>query len=207
MGTVAEVYHEIAEEFSATRMGRPWRGVQRFLEAAEAGSQILEVGCGNGKNLGVRAADCIIHGCDPCAPLLACAQTLQPHAQLVLADGCALPYSDSSMDVVLSVAVLHHLQTVAARRRFLKELVRVWNCRGSCSARALVTVWATDAVKPSWLPGSAPGDYWVPWTQAGGTVVPRYYHVFEREEITTLFKGIVPIKALEFECDNWYVYL
>ena len=203
METVAEVYNEIAEQFSATRMGKPWRGVQRFLEAAPAGAQILEVGCGNGKNLGVRAADCVVHGCDPCAPLLAFAQRLQPHAQLVVADGCALPYSDSSMDVVLSVAVLHHLTTVAGRRQFLQELVRVWNRRGA----GLVTVWATEAVKPSWLPGPASGDYWVPWTQADGTVMPRYYHVFEHDEITTLFKGIVPIKNVVWECDNWYVYL
>jgi ubiquinone/menaquinone biosynthesis C-methylase UbiE len=197
----AAAYNEIAEHFSSTRY-KPWRGVKAFLEAQPAGSTILEVGCGNGKNLGVRAADCLVHGCDPCAPLLSYAQTLQPHAQLVVADGRALPYSAASMDVVLSIAVLHHLETVADRRRFLQELMRVWNKNGA----ALLTVWATSAVKPNWKPGPTHGDYWVPWHQKDGTIVPRFYHVFEPSELTTLFKGIVPIKSLVFECDNWYVY-
>jgi ubiquinone/menaquinone biosynthesis C-methylase UbiE len=201
MSTTA-VYDQIAEHFSATRY-KPWRGVKAFLEAQPAGSTMLEVGCGNGKNLGVRAADCVVHGCDPCAPLLAHAQGLQPHAQLVVADGRALPYSDSSMDVVLSIAVLHHLETHADRRRFLQEFVRVWNGK----AAGLITVWATEAVKPTWQPGPAPGDYWVPWTQANGSILQRYYHVFTREELLTLFRGIVPVKKVVFECDNWYVYV
>jgi tRNA (uracil-5-)-methyltransferase TRM9 len=205
MATVVATYNAIADQFSSSRY-KPWRGVKTFLENQAAGSTILEVGCGNGKNLGVRAADCHMYGCDPSAGLLSHAQILQPHAYLRVADGRALPYSDESMDVVLSVAVLHHLETVADRRLFLQELVRVWNSRGSCSARGLVTVWATEAVKPSWRTGPAAGDYWVPWTQKDGSLVPRYYHVFEREELTTLFKGIIPIKAMMFECDNWYVY-
>jgi tRNA (uracil-5-)-methyltransferase TRM9 len=203
---VAEVYDDIAEHFSSTRY-KPWRGVRAFLESQPAGSTILEVGCGNGKNLGLRA-DCEVHGCDPCEALVAIAAANNPAAQLLVADGRALPYEDSSMDVVMAIAVLHHLETDADRRQFITELARVWKCRDTSSARGLVTVWATSAVKPSWkqVPEGAPGDYLVPWHRKDGQVFHRYYHVFEREEITALFKGILPIKKVEFELDNWYVY-
>lgn len=204
---IEEVYNAIAEDFSSTRY-KPWRGVRSFLESQPAGSTILEVGCGNGKNLGVRATDCVVHGCDPCESLVAIAAANNPTAQVIVADGRALPYDDSSMDVVMAIAVLHHLETEPERRLFIMELARAWHGRETSYARGLVTVWATSAVKPSWkpLPGGQPGDYLVPWHRKDGQVFDRYYHVFEREEIAALFAGILPIKEITFELDNWYVY-
>ena len=201
MATVVATYDSIAQHFSATRY-KPWRGVKAFLEALAAGSTILEVGCGNGKNLGVRAADCSVHGCDPCAGLVALAREAVPAAALTVADGRALPYLAASMDVVMSIAVLHHLETDADRRKFLQELMRVWNSSGP----GLLTVWATEAVKPNWQAGAASGDYWVPWTLASGSTLQRYYHLFARDELLTLLNGIVPVKKVVWECDNWYVY-
>ena len=197
----ASVYDDIAEHFSATRY-KPWRGVRAFLAGVAAGSTILEIGCGNGKNLGERATDCITHGCDPCAALIACAATQQPHAELIVANGLALPYSAKSMDVVMSIAVLHHLETVAERRQFLAEFARVYKGQGG----ALITVWATTAVKPTWRAGPAPGDYYVPWTDRGGRTFDRFYHVFTQEEILTLCKEFLPVKDIRGELDNWYVY-
>lgn len=204
---MAAVYDDIAEHFSSTRY-KPWRGVRAFLgdtAAVPAGSTILEIGCGNGKNLGERAvgpSPCIVHGCDPCAALVEIAKAKNPAAELVVADGRALPYSDSSMNVVMAIAVLHHLETHADRRQFIAEAARVWNGKGS----GLVTVWAPSAVKPSWRPGPAPGDYLVPWHHTSGQVYERYYHVFERDEVADLFEGLIPVKEITFEMDNWYVY-
>lgn len=203
--SAAAVYHDIAEHFSSTRY-KPWRGVRAFLESQPAGSTILEVGCGNGKNLGVRAVDCMTHGCDPCEALVAIAAANNPAAQLLVADGRALPYEDSSMDVVMAIAVLHHLETDADRRQFITELARVWNGRDTSSAKGLVTVWATSAVKPNWKPMQQSGDYLVPWHRKDGQVFHRYYHVFERDEVAALFAGTLPIKEITFELDNWYVY-
>jgi tRNA (uracil-5-)-methyltransferase TRM9 len=205
---VAEVYDEIAEHFSSTRY-KPWRGVRAFLESQPAGSTILEVGCGNGKNLGLRTADCIVHGCDPCEALVDIAAANNPTAQLVVA-GCgigrSLPYEDSSMDVVMAIAVLHHLETETGRLQFITELARVWKGRDTSYARGLVTVWATSAVKPSWKLGPQRGDYLVPWHRKDGQIFHRYYHVFERDEVAALFAGTLPIKEITFEMDNWYVY-
>jgi tRNA (uracil-5-)-methyltransferase TRM9 len=195
------VYDDIAEHFSATRY-KPWRGVRAFLAGVAAGSTILEIGCGNGKNLGERTADCITHGCDPCAALIACAAAQQPHAELLVADGRALPYQAASMDVVMSIAVLHHLETIEERRKFLAEFVRVYRGSGG----ALITVWATTAVKSTWRAGPSTGDYYVPWVRQDGQTFDRFYHVFTKEEIFTLCSDFLPVKAVLEEADNWYVY-
>lgn len=199
---MAAVYDDIAEHFSSTRY-KPWRGVREFLAAVPAGSAILEIGCGNGKNLGERAVDCLVHGCDPCEALVEIARAKNPATELVVADGRALPYSDSSMDVVMAIAVLHHLPSSADRRQFIAEAARVWNGRGG----GLITVWTPSAVKPSWkhVPGGDPGDYLVPWHHKDGKVYERYYHVFERDEVAALFEGLIPVKEIKFEMDNWYV--
>jgi tRNA (uracil-5-)-methyltransferase TRM9 len=199
---VHDVYDKIATHFDATRY-KPWPGVREFLATIPAGSNLLEIGCGNGKNLGQRQ-DCIVHGCDTCESLLEIAQRKNPAASLTRANGLALPYADGSMDAVMSIAVLHHLATVDARRKFLSEFKRVYSGKGG----AMLTVWAHDAVEPSWERLVAPGDYLVPWNyEIDGTVYKRYYHVFDKEEILDLVKEFMPVESIRLERDNWYVYI
>jgi tRNA (uracil-5-)-methyltransferase TRM9 len=59
---VHEVYNTIAPHFSRTRY-KPWPIVERFLLSRKPGSVGLDVGCGNGKNLGVNP-DVFIVGSD-----------------------------------------------------------------------------------------------------------------------------------------------
>jgi tRNA (uracil-5-)-methyltransferase TRM9 len=59
---VHEVYNTIAPHFSRTRY-KPWPIVERFLISRKPGSLGLDVGCGNGKNLGVNP-DVFIVGSD-----------------------------------------------------------------------------------------------------------------------------------------------
>ena len=199
---VHDVYDSIAGHFHETRY-KPWAGVRKFLASVPSNSTILEIGCGNGKNLGERP-DCIFFGCDPCKPLLEYANKMHPNANLTVANGLALPYKDASMDVVLSIAVFHHLATVDTRRQFLKEFARVYNGKGG----GMITVWTHEAVEPSWQPLIARGDYLVPWlNKQDGTVYQRYYHVFDKEELVELFTGILPIREIIMECDNWYVFV
>lgn len=49
---VHRVYEEIAEHFSSTRH-TPWPRVVEFLKSLPCGSLVADVGCGNGKYLGV----------------------------------------------------------------------------------------------------------------------------------------------------------
>jgi tRNA (uracil-5-)-methyltransferase TRM9 len=195
---VHNVYDKIAKHFDQTRY-KPWPGVEQFLLSIEPGSFVLDVGCGNGKYLGIRD-DCAMYGCDPCASLVDIAQSKYPKAELVVANGLSLPYKNASMDVVISIAVLHHLSTIEARRQFLSEIKRVMRVSG------LLTVWSYDAVMPSWIPMSTKGDYMVPWhNKEDGKVYERYYHVFDRDELCVLFAGINITHIVE-EKQNWYIY-
>ena len=49
---VYEVYEKIAPHFSNTRY-KPWPKIAEFLNSLEPGSVVADVGCGNGKYLGV----------------------------------------------------------------------------------------------------------------------------------------------------------
>ena len=49
---VHEVYEKIAPHFSGTRHS-PWPKIAEFLQGLPAGSLVADVGCGNGKYLGI----------------------------------------------------------------------------------------------------------------------------------------------------------
>ena len=49
---VYEVYDKIAPHFSHTRY-KPWPKIEQFLNTLPEGSLVYDVGCGNGKYMGV----------------------------------------------------------------------------------------------------------------------------------------------------------
>lgn len=67
---VHKVYDSIAPHFSHTRH-HPWPLVTDFLTALPDGALVADVGCGNGKYLGVNPRLCMI-GADRSIPLLTC---------------------------------------------------------------------------------------------------------------------------------------
>lgn len=193
-----DFYNDISEAFHRTRHAQ-WPGVVTFLQSLPKGSCILDVGCGNGKYLDIRAHDCIIHACDKCPNLVKIARENHNHANIIEADGLSLPYPDASFDAVISIAVVHHLQHPNDRQRFMQELKRV----AKPNAMILITVWATTAVQPHWIPQEAPNDFLVPWQNK----VNRFYHVFSEEEALRLASTISTTSniQLSFEKDNWYI--
>ena len=62
--TVHSVYNKIAKHFDTTRI-IIWPKVQEYINSFKKNSIILDVGCGNGKNMGHRK-DCTYIGVDIC---------------------------------------------------------------------------------------------------------------------------------------------
>lgn len=60
---VYDVYEKIAPHFSNTRY-KPWPRVEAFLNDVEPGSLVADVGCGNGKYLGVNEKNLFTIGTD-----------------------------------------------------------------------------------------------------------------------------------------------
>jgi ubiquinone/menaquinone biosynthesis C-methylase UbiE len=48
--SIEQVYNKIAKEFDKTRVS-VWSSVKNFLDALPVESTVLDIGCGNGKNM------------------------------------------------------------------------------------------------------------------------------------------------------------
>jgi SAM-dependent methyltransferase len=85
-------------------------------------------------------------GVDPSEGMLEVLRARAPEVRAQVASGAALPFADASFDLVLSVAVLHHIADAGEVRRTLAEMVRVTRPRGR------VLVWDHNPRNPYWGP-------------------------------------------------------
>ncbi|XP_062842129.1 alkylated DNA repair protein alkB homolog 8 [Trichomycterus rosablanca] len=133
---VHRVYEEISSHFSGTRH-TPWPRVRDFLLSLPEGATVADVGCGNGKYLGVNPRVFSV-GCDRSAKLVSiCAER---GFQSLVCDALSVPLCSSTFDAVVSIAVIHHLSTQERRLAAVTELVRLLKVGG----RALIYVWAME---------------------------------------------------------------
>ncbi|KAM9359812.1 tRNA (carboxymethyluridine(34)-5-O)-methyltransferase alkbh8 [Symphorus nematophorus] len=133
---VHRVYDAIASHFSSTRHS-PWPRVCDFLSSLPPGSVLADVGCGNGKYLGVNP-ELIAVGCDRSSALIQiCAER---GFQVFVSDALSVPLRTASCDACISIAVIHHFSTQERRLAAVRELVRLLKPGG----RALIYVWAFE---------------------------------------------------------------
>lgn len=133
---VHRVYEEIAGHFSSTRH-TPWPQIVEFLKALPSGSLVADIGCGNGKYLGINKELYMI-GCDRSQNLVDICRERQ--FQAFVCDALAVPIRSGSCDACISIAVIHHFATAERRVAALQELVRLLRPGG----KALVYVWAME---------------------------------------------------------------
>ncbi|XP_064831314.1 alkylated DNA repair protein alkB homolog 8 [Oncorhynchus masou masou] len=133
---VHHVYEEIACHFSSTRHS-PWPRVCHFLSSLEPGSILADVGCGNGKYLGVNP-DVIAVGCDRSSALVQICS--ERGFRVFVSDALNVPLRSDTCDACISIAVIHHLSTQKRRQAVVEELVRLLRPGG----QALIYVWAVE---------------------------------------------------------------
>ncbi|KAK6296172.1 hypothetical protein J4Q44_G00338850 [Coregonus suidteri] len=133
---VHRVYEEIAGHFSSTRHS-PWPRVCDFLSSLEPGSILADVGCGNGKYLGVNP-EVIAVGCDRSSALVQICS--ERGFQAFVSDALNVPLRSDACDACISIAVIHHLSTQERRQAVVEELARLLRPGG----RALIYVWAVE---------------------------------------------------------------
>lgn len=130
------VYDAIASHFSSTRHS-PWPRVCHFLSSLPPGSVLADVGCGNGKYLGVNP-EMIAVGCDRSSALVQICAERGFHA--FVSDALNVPLRTASCDACISIAVIHHFSTEERRLAAVRELVRLLKPGG----HALIYVWAFE---------------------------------------------------------------
>lgn len=224
---VHKVYEEIADHFSETRH-KPWPNVSDFLnKKLNVGDVLVDVGCGNGKYLGL--VDNIFQiGLDYSQNLLKIVQ--RRGSEAVRTDALNLPIKDQTADVCISIAVIHHFSTKERRIRAIQEIFRILKVNGS----ALIYAWAKeqdfnkkastyllqqnndnestnlDEVSIEDLNVRLPvhenrtkfqhKDLLVPWKNKTDTsTLHRFYHVFEEGELESLVKEALPANAMFIE--------
>ncbi|XP_008423742.1 alkylated DNA repair protein alkB homolog 8 isoform X3 [Poecilia reticulata] len=133
---VHRVYDAIASHFSSTRH-TPWPRVCHFLSSLPPGSVLADVGCGNGKYLGVNP-QLIPVGCDRSSALVQICTERGFNA--FVSDALSVPLRTDSCDACISIAVIHHFSTQERRLAAVRELLRLLKPGG----QALIYVWAYE---------------------------------------------------------------
>lgn len=188
MLSMRDTYNSIAKDFDKTRYAM-WPCVKEFYKSNTRG-YCIDVGCGNGKNVPPGSAQWY-ELCDLCDSFVELCASKYPQSGVCQVNGLHLPYRTGVFDTVISVAVVHHLNTHDLRVSFVCELLRVLKPGG----KGLITCWArTDA---------QPQDRNVPWhDRATGKTTQRYYHMFDPMELESLFSEMDCTVQTYYEHNN-----
>jgi ubiquinone/menaquinone biosynthesis C-methylase UbiE len=130
-------YDTYATAFSKSRF-RIWPHVAQFLDTLPTNSRVLDIGCGNGKNMlyGTQK-DLQMTGLEHSQSL--CDICKERNLTVVQGDARSLPFTDNSFDAIIMIAVIHHINP-KEHHQVLNEIKRVLRPGGTC----LITNWAVE---------------------------------------------------------------
>ena len=192
MGTMREVFGQIAPGWYGFRH---WTIFRRELESlAEQWREgcLLNVGCGHGPDFLPFRDKFELYGVDFSGEMLnfarKYAEKFDLSVNLVLADAVYLPLADNVFNWAISVATYHHIKGSQERLAALQELRRVLKPGGE----AFITVW--NRYQPGfWFKSK---ETLVPWRTREKTIY-RYYYLFTYRELERLVQqaGFKIVKA------------
>jgi tRNA (uracil-5-)-methyltransferase TRM9 len=204
-----QFYQTFALQFSASRQ-RLQPGVRRILEQGfpanpevlPRDASILELGCGNGelaRELARRGHRAAYLGLDFNARLLQEARQNLPaafrgnflHINLASADW-EQPITIAPFDIILSLAVLHHLPGEELRKQVLHQVRQLikpqgyfihsqWQFLNSPRLRERIQAWEQAGLSAAEVD---PDDYLLDWRSGGQGL--RYVHHFSEIELSEL---------------------
>jgi len=178
---VKNIYANIEIEFSDKRYNK-WDWIEEFINKNKFGSTILDVGCGNGRNM--INNNYIFYGIDNCNNFINIAT--QKKLNVLLSDMTRIPFINNYFDAIISIASFHHLSTIDRREQCLNELNRILKPNG----QLLFSVWSINQSHNKKLNNKfIHGDNIVPWKDSKGNIKGnRYYYIFNIEEIKQLLE-------------------
>lgn len=205
---VKNVYETIADDFNRTRYSY-WDYVYNFIISLKPDTTMLDMGCGNGKYLGVRN-DLNLYALDNCENLIEIVKNKYPLVKTFISDVSTTPFENNKFDYIISIAVIHHLSSEIRRLEMIKEIIRILKPNG----KALITAWAIEQTSTKTLEKVTKildrNDYLIPWEDKKNKIISqRFYHLFEKDEFENLLKNFSNIKILDskYDKDNWNVII
>lgn len=201
INTVKQFYDANATAFSKTR-NFPWPSTSTFLHSLPIGSYVLDVGCGNGRNMFERK-DIHMTGLELSTEL--CKVVQSRGGNVVHGSMTSIPFPNQTFDVVMAIASYHHLSTDQERTQAIREFYRVLRPNGIL----YLHVWAME--QPSYSRRKfTKRDEIVPWKNNDGEMFYRYYHIYregdlEKEitQIATCLKHHIQCERIEYDEGNW----
>ena len=199
MANIESVYNTIATDFNKKRFS-VWNCVKRFLDSLTPHTKLLEVGCGNGKNMLYRS-DIDTVGIDISDEQVSICKSKALNVQK--ATMTSLPFDDNSFDNIICIAVYHHLETDTERKQSLQEMYRVLKTGG----KVFLTVWAMeqeDSSKRKFTNSDSMVSY-----KVDNSTHYRYYHIYSEgmlEDEAKRFSDFV-VECVTYELGNWCVIL
>jgi len=190
-----------------------WPCVHRFLASfyikdIKDIKEILDIGCGNGKNMLFPGLD--FTGVDFCPELVDICRRKGLNA--IEADMTSLPFNDQCFDGVMAVASYHHLENDEDRMKALREMYRVLKKGG----KAMIVVWAREQEPGSRFvfesnikTGQFGWDERVQWKMRDDlNILYRYYHVYGEGDLVGEIETLCPefcVESITWEKGNWIV--
>jgi len=216
---VRDNYREIATQFDATRKKYLWPELQKILNSLADGCRLLDVGCGNGRlieNLKNKKINYL--GVDNSEELINLAIVNYPGYSFKVGDILNLTaVTDQKFDLVISVAVLHHLPSKELRLEALKQLkamaasdgqivFSVWKLWSNRKYQKYL--WRSFWKKLTLRSQLDFGDILFPWkNDKGEAVSKRYYHVFTKRGLKNLVEaaGFKNFKLYDDHYNYWVI--
>ena len=224
---------ELARDYDLKRK-KPWSALASFLNYLKTkdyhlDGKILDLGCGNGRNLELFKSNYLI-GIDNSLEFLKIAKERKFHdklnPQFILSDMKVLPLRPNSIDTIFSIAALHHIERVQNRQLLINQLYKILRKSGLL----LITVWRRyqkrfrdyfiidhlkrifslkfkQLQKDQGLEDF--GDILIPWNVANlNKTYERYYHLYTKAEIKRSFSSFKKLELCKLggpnKSDNFF---
>ena len=122
---VKDVYEIISKHFSNTRVFT-WSWISDFVNSLEKNSLILDIGCGNGRNMEFNNYNFI--GIDNCDGFLNICR--EKKLNVLNASMTNIPLLSNTFDAIICIASFHHLSSNISRLNSLLEMKRLLKNNG-----------------------------------------------------------------------------
>lgn len=198
------LYSNIINEFDKTR-GYVWPCLKKFISSIPNKNQLslYEAGCGNGRNLIYATSSGFknVSGIDICPEFV----KICNDKKLDVARGNILDSLDKKYDIILSVAVIHHLDTEEKRILAIKNLLNGLKQYGIL----FLTFWSYEVGDSIVKKKLELGDNFVPWRSKRTKQIleNRYYHIYNQENLINMLNKLDVHYTIEWEEQNWIVII